>query len=487
MMILSRCRALFERAEDVSAACLLLIYPTALLATCWVYPTWERYGIRFQVLCNSTLLAMAIVICSRSALNRFVVWFRHSIFIYLLPLWLFGLSLMGWRHGFGFSDAHGQGLISGFLGALCVPFICYAMSSVRSFWVFKVLGLVIVAINSIECIFLGLYSYYGINFNASFTLRGEEFSRIFLNTRDGGAWSVLLIGYVFVLWSNAYHRLPCLVMTVRGILKYSVLLVPAYLLSLLTSSRALFVSVAFALLAVRFSRLMRGSSWVAFFLINAIATVFAFVLRLMIGASVAEASNSAVRLLEVDHARLQMWSAWLKSLTLHPHDWFLGMGFNYVPADTLPPGRWLTNVHNLYLQLLVDSGLLGVITVLISIFFVFRLLLPILRQSKFLSSSICFCLSLFFVYSAVSAIIYWSSGCWITFFVIAVSIGLTTNQKILSYELKLAPRILVVQEKYNLSLKVLAFLSFLAFLSLQIPLVASRYTYLAPSAFIASS
>ena len=85
-MIVSRCRALFVRAEDVSAVCLLLVYPIVMLATSWIYPIWERYGMRFQVLCNSTLLAMVIIVCSKSALNRFVVCFRRSFFVCLLPM-----------------------------------------------------------------------------------------------------------------------------------------------------------------------------------------------------------------------------------------------------------------------------------------------------------------------------------------------------------------------------------------------------------------
>ena len=116
-MFFSHIRNLFHRAEDVSAAVLLLVYPCCLLATSAIYPVWERHGLRFQVLCNSALVAFAIIICSKSALSRFIVWFRHSIFIYLLPLWLIGLSLMGWWHGFGFADPHHQGLVSGFVNS----------------------------------------------------------------------------------------------------------------------------------------------------------------------------------------------------------------------------------------------------------------------------------------------------------------------------------------------------------------------------------
>ena len=75
MRLFNCLRSLFMRAEDVSAACLLLVYPIALLATVWIYPVWERYGIRFQVLCNSALVAMAVVLCSADAMKRFSTWF----------------------------------------------------------------------------------------------------------------------------------------------------------------------------------------------------------------------------------------------------------------------------------------------------------------------------------------------------------------------------------------------------------------------------
>ena len=171
---------------------------------------------------------------------------------------------MGWRHGFGFTDAHHLWLISGFLGALCVPFISYAMYSVRSFWVLKILGLLIVIANIMECVFLGVYSHYGVSPNASFTLWGEELPRIFLNTRAGGAWSILLIGFVFVLWCNACKDHFHGPISARAVLSYFILLVPAYLLSLLTSSIGVFISVAFAFLVVRFFRLMHCNAWIVF-------------------------------------------------------------------------------------------------------------------------------------------------------------------------------------------------------------------------------
>ena len=200
------------------------------------------------------------------------------------------------------------------------------------------------------------------------------------------------------------------------------------------------------------------------------------------GASVVEASSSGVRLVEVDQSRLQMWFFWLKSIYLDPQDWLLGKGFNYFPSDILPTGYWVKNVHNLYVQLLVDSGLLGVVTVLISLFFASKFLKSILHQNHYLAASMCFGLSLFFVYSAVSAIIDWPSGCWIAFFVMGVSLGLAANQEIFAYEMDVALLNNILSLQYDLFLKALAFLLFFAFWALQIPLIATRYTYLVPNA-----
>ena len=487
MMLLSRFRALFVRAEDVSAACLLLVYPTSLLATAGIYPVWERYGIRFQILCNSALLAIAIIICSQTALSRFVVWFRHSLFVYLLPIWLIGLSVMGWRHGFGFSSAHHQGLISGFLGALCVPFICYVMYAVRSFWIFNVLGLLVVAINVMECFFLGLYSYYGVSQNATFTLWGEELPRVFLNTRDGGAWSVFMVGYVFVLWHYVFRENFYGGISLRRLLPYILVLLPSYLLSLMTSSRGVFVSIAFAFLTVRLFGLMRRNAWIGFFLVNVISILVAFFLRMIMGESVVQASRAGVRLVEVDQTRLQLWFSWLKSISMHPHDWLLGNGFNYFPSDILPPGYWPANVHNLYIQILVDSGLLGVVIVLVSLIFSLSVLIPMVHKNIYLSACVCFALSAFFVYSATSAILAWPSGCWLAFLVLSGSLGLATNSGIITDHSLSTSLEEGFKAKSIWFLKLIAVLLFFGFLCLQIPLVAARYTYLLPDILTGSS
>ena len=285
------------------------------------------------------------------------------------------------------------------------------------------------------------------------------------------------------MWHNACKKRFHGGVSIHDVVSYSVLLVPGYLLALLTSSRGVYVSVAFAFLLVRIFRLMRRNAWVGFFLINVISTVLAFLLRLMMGASYVEASGSAVRLVEVDQSRLQMWFAWFKSISQHPYDWLLGKGFNFVPLETLPPGQWPSNVHNLYLQILVDSGLLGVLIVSISAIAAIKFLLPILRQSSHMTAITCFGLSLFFVYSTVSAIIDWPSGCWIAFFVMSVSLGLASNHQIFASELQGVEMLDDLPGKYDLHLKFAAFLLFFGFLFLQIPLVSSRYTYLVPVLF----
>ena len=81
------------------------------------------------------LIAMAVIVCSANALSRFSRWFWQSKFIYLLPLWLSWLMLMGFTHGFLASSVHGQGLLSGALLALVLLFVCYLFSSIKSRWI----------------------------------------------------------------------------------------------------------------------------------------------------------------------------------------------------------------------------------------------------------------------------------------------------------------------------------------------------------------
>ena len=92
----------------------------------------------------------------------------------------------------------------------------------------------------------------------------------------------------------------------------------------------------------------------------------------------------------------------------------------------------------------------------------------------------CFGLSLFFVYSAVSALIDWPSGCWIAFFVMSASLGLSFNRGIIACDLQSSVSNDDSPCKCHLFIKSFAFFIFFSFLLLQLPLVSSRYTYLVP-------
>ena len=474
MMLLSRFRALFVRAEDVSAACLLLVYPIALLATVWVYPVWERYGIRFQVLCNSALIAMAVIVCSANALSRFSKWFWQSKFIYLLPLWLSWLMLMGFAHGFSASSVHGQGLLSGALLALVLPFVCYLFLSIKSRWILIAATVLLFVVVFSECLFLSMYTSMGVGHNNSFTFFGDELPRVFLNTRDGGSWAIALSAYAFSVWLKLSSRSDGVPISFMGNAVVCAVLIPVYYLALITSARGVVASIAFAVLLSVLSGAVPLWKMLKYIYLNlfslAVAQASLSLLRLELDPSY----SLGQRLVGGDSSRLQMIQSWLASFQADRLAWFWGKGFNHYPRDFLPEAL-STNVHNLYVQFIVDAGALGFVVASLSAWIILRGVRSTMRPASSLARPILvYALAAFFVYSATAALLVWPSGIWISMLLLII------------------PYRLCLGEWSNISPDDCAFsggglgwraiparVIFISFLAIQIPLVTYRHTFLA--------
>ena len=479
MMFFSRCRYLFARAEDVSAACLLLIYPIALLATVWIYPVWERYGIRFQVLCNSALVAMAVVLCSADAFKRFSIWFCRSRFIYLVPLWLSWLIVMGFIHGFSASQMNGQGLLSGILLALVFPFVCYIFTSIKSRWILIAVPVLIAFTVFCECLFLSMYTSIGVGHNDHFTFFGDEIPRVFLNTRDGGSWAVALSIYVFYLWLRLSSRLGVIQLSLWENAGVCLALVPACYLALITSARGIVVSIAMAVLLSFLSGEVRLRKILEFVYLNLLSLSVAQLCLSLFRLSIASSYQLHERLVQGDSARFQLIQSWLASFQADRFAWFWGKGFNYYPRNFLPEGSsWPTNVHNLYVQFIVDTGALGLMVAVLSVWIILRGV----RSMKIFDSSLArpmfvYALAAFFVYSATSALLVWPSGMWISMLLLLIPIDLGRIERAVTLPAK------NYINSGTLGWKIPFYLIFVLFLVIQIPLVAHRHTFLAEMVF----
>ena len=83
----------------------------------------------------------------------------------------------------------------------------------------------------------------GVGHNDSFTFFGVEMPRVFLNTRDGGAWAVALSVYVFYQWLKLSFCFGGMKIPPRWNALICLLLIPAYYLALITSTRGVVVSI----------------------------------------------------------------------------------------------------------------------------------------------------------------------------------------------------------------------------------------------------
>ena len=120
-------------AEDLSVSMFILPYYFALLYGSFVYPHWDRFGLRVQILCVGVLAGIGVIVSSVSALRRFQLWFYESK-IYRLSIYIVSwLLLMWWVH-----RAEGvmlrDGVFSGLLAIIASPFVVYCCLNCSRFW-----------------------------------------------------------------------------------------------------------------------------------------------------------------------------------------------------------------------------------------------------------------------------------------------------------------------------------------------------------------
>ena len=335
----------------------LLLYPLILPFSFVIFPYWDRFGFRWQVLVVSALIACCSLLVDRRRSLLFCAWFSQSDFVWLTPLSLVWLLVMGVIHGF-----HGlnlQGLLSGLLVVLISPIYRFLLSKPLPVIVYRVLILLTCVVLMLESVFAFGYRYLGVGMNDDHLWSGDVLPRIFLNTRDGNLFAVFASCMAILLFWRYFKVGSFAERNVRIWLVSFFLFFLVFLNQVLTSGRGVVVSLLFSLLVLRFVGGLSSRLWLHTILICFCSYVAAYGVVCAFDALSGDNVLGAQVLIRSSSARMILWRAWLSSLFSSPQSFLFGHGFNHVPVDFLPVGTWPANPHNIIVQFISDCGVLG--------------------------------------------------------------------------------------------------------------------------------
>ena len=464
----------FSRAEDLAAALFLWPLPLSLLFTLFAVDIWDKHGIRVQTLCVSGLLAMAVIALSSRARSDFSQWLMTSSVIRrLLPIWVIWIILSGLFYRSFSYDGFEMGIISLSLVALSIPYLCYILPRLSERWVQRGFIILIYAILILEWIYLLMHSSLGVNHNFVNYLDDGLF-RVFLNFRDSGVWAVgaSVVALCVYLRSISPSMLSADLRFGSPELSYCLMLIPCWALGLITSGRGVFLSLSVGLLSLRLIAKV-SLLWPRLVAINFLSFLFAFLVNsVALGTGASQVTHAVSRFAQKDVGRLTLWGGWFKSFAESPLSIVFGNGYNYYPVDYIITlhDRITLNPHNLYLQILHDSGLIGVGLIAFSFYLVIRSFgLQKLKDPEFVYAFSCFA-----VCSSTAALFDWPAGSWFCCLIPLIT--------------AFAPRNSCVGEPLAVHNSRLAaafygfcpWLFLFAFMLLQIPFVTARYVVFIP-------
>lgn len=430
-----------DRVGRISVLFFLFSFPLFLLFSFDVFPFWLRFGLRWQVLCVSGLLSASVLLLRRDFWDSFARWLISSPFVWVTPLLLVWLVVLGFRYGFtGFQS---DSITAMSYLAILLPFACFVIRRWVSIFMVRALVLVLIMVVFLESIFLNLYRLVGVGWSQSFIISQIDLPRLFLNTRDGNAVALALGCLSFgllvraissgldngvcLLFPSGLFRLRLFAARSCGIVIPLCGLIVVWMNCFLTEGRALLVAMLLPLLVMRLLHLIPSFVWkrlcFMYMCSMSLAIVFdgllSLLLALLLGVEGGPGGGFYTGLIGIDSGdagRWALWSSWLRS-GLESSIVF-GHGLGFEPADYLPPGSWPSDPHNIFISIIADSGLLGFGIITASVFGGIRDLsrLRILREPVFVFSLIAF-----LVFSSFSAVYGWSSGVWSTLVVLILA------------------------------------------------------------------
>ena len=406
--------------EEIALAAFLFIYPSFLLFSSLVFPLWLRYGLHWQAFCVSALVSVSVVAVSPASIRLFFQWFVSSKIRWVFFSSLLWLAIMFVSHDV--EGRHLSGILSGLMATLFLPFLAFISMRSRICRFFRPFSLLILMCICAESVFLSLYAWFGFGMNDSFFLSMNEFPRLFMNIRDGGSFALVAIflGLYGLIDSRSDEcsstsgvpdRAKISSLPVALSLLFSrICLIASFYFVFLTGSRGVLVSTVLAVVVARFCKAMSRNKWVVVQVELFVSMFLGMLLKLLFSLLSPGTSGYAEVLRDTGSGgRLIIWSSWIESFVQDSNSWLFGKGFNFAPTDFLPPGDWPVNPHNLYLQLSIEGGLLGVVFGL----WLVHLLIKYVRSIN-ISLEINVVLALFLggFYCFVAGVLDWPSGAW---------------------------------------------------------------------------
>lgn len=371
-----------------SASVYIVAVPLAFLVSAFIRPIRDlKWCFQYQLLVCIWLAILCVIFASRGAFKAYMSWvFSLNRYRFLFALTLFWLMSMLAIHGSGARNY--EGVVSGIVFLFMAPFFVWLFGHFSSRKV--LLRLICVGgmccILTLENIFLLIHSRLGVGLSAEYqdlaylgvsaSFFSEYLPKIFINVRDGNSLAVALCGFSFcmLLRRCGEFRIRRL-LDLREVLPWLLHLFSAFMSfsnAYLTQGRGFYFAFAMlSLFAIIFSLLRKIESSVLaciglvalFWLVGGFA---AFVVRTISqgdGAPALYESMLARAAFDLSGygARWLLWKSYLvQGLS---ESWFWGAGFNFRPAlpEVLPRSLQFSTPHSLFVQIISNAGLAGVV------------------------------------------------------------------------------------------------------------------------------
>ena len=407
-----RASLLFRSSEDIALAVYALAYPICLFLTIDLFPSFERFPVRWQVLCVSALLSLSIIVLNPRSCQRYWYWLLASPFSKLIPIGLLWLLTMGFVHGF--MGPQTEGLASGLLALLLAPlgFFCWGCVA-NPFWKRLICFSIIIGL-LVENLYLSMYLYVQLSPNLTL-LNADNLPRLFMNTRHGNSLAAAAAGVGILLVCREWitDGMPKKAWYLSGTrIAGSLILAAAFFNGWLTQGRGLFVAILSGILVALISRRLRlRGSIFPFLVLMLVSFALGWLLYqgLLLGLGRDANVGFDAMAQRASGGRLRLWQSWIDSF-LATSPWF-GHGLGIIPMDFLDPELGsVLHAHNLPLQLLCDAGLLGLVFGGVICLFAFSQLRFLRIDEKF---SFGIFLSVMGVYSIFAGLLNWPTGVWL--------------------------------------------------------------------------
>ena len=411
----------FWIANNAPPLFIVFSFPLGLLSSCYFYPFWERLGFEWNLVLVSGLALMAFVLLVPSLRSDVYNIMSDSglkslselLFIVFTLLFVCNISLVSL-----------PGYFSGLICIIMFPFLFVFSRSRGMFSYSSLLLCVCLCIIFVENILLSSSLLMGFGLNDSFVF-GDVFPRVFVNTRDGNFFSLVLFSLVF-------HELFChklypglgrnaviisrpgtglgLLFSIRSNMFLCFCYACVFYNCFITHGRSLMLSIIIGIILVIVRcrsqvSLRRLVSPIGFSCLGAALSYWLFS---AVSSSYGNVEVASSLFRGGTGGRFVIWRGWLNSFL--DGNWIIGRGFDHFPASYLPEEIMNSmNVHNLYLQILVDMGLVGVVVSLIIVFKSYRwLCTTCLDRDPFCI----FVLSAFGVQFFLAAPLQWPAAVW---------------------------------------------------------------------------